>query len=143
MSLPDLFSNLNPDAPPVPPVPPEPAPKSGEQLRDEVLERLEAHRPCLVLLARRALLETLLESGEATADDIRAKVETPEGVDPRVFGSVPTPLAKAKIITRSGYTKTKRPNNHARTIMVWQLIDRSAALAWLAENPLPAEGGAA
>jgi hypothetical protein len=89
----------------------------------------------LVRRGRRALLLRLLAAGVATADDVRAAVELPPGVNPKLFGAVPRPLAEAGIIRPAGYTTTDRPPGHGHTIRRWALADRVAALAWLAAHP--------
>jgi len=96
---------------------------------------LESHRDLYVLRGRRALVERLLCVGEATADDVRAAVELPDGVNPKCFGAVPGPLAKAGIIERVGFAPTSRPMAHARNLTVWRLVDSAAAEAWLQDHP--------
>lgn len=96
---------------------------------------LEARREVYVLRGRRALLTALLDQGEATADDVRDAVELPQEINPVCLGTVPGPLAQAGIIERVGFTESRRPDAHARPVSVWRLVDRDAALAWLAEHP--------
>ena len=89
------------------------------------------------------MLLRLLDAGTATADDVRAAVELPDGIDPRCLGAVPGPLADAGIIRRADYRPSSRPERHASIIAIWALADRAAALAWLAvhpELPDPSEG---
>ena len=52
----------------------------SRKLADHVL--LGAHRERVILNARRTLIFHLLDVGIATADDVRATVELPDGVDP-------------------------------------------------------------
>ena len=78
----------------------------------------------------------LLEVGTATADDVAERIgPTDPSIDPRWLGTVPGPLAVARIIRRVDYTKSARPIRHASVIAVWELADRAAAIAWLARNP--------
>src|SRR5262249_50453441 len=96
---------------------------------------LESWREVYVRRGRRALLVQLLAVGTATADDVRAAVSLLVDLNPKLFGAVPGPLAKAGGIRAADFTRTARPQGHARPIQVWELADRDAALAWLAANP--------
>ena len=58
-------------------------------------------------------------------------MELPQGVNPKLFGAVPGPLAETGIIKPAGYTPTTRKEGHARPVMLWQLSDRATALDWL------------
>ncbi len=107
----------------------------GERRKREALALLEARRRVYVRRGRRALLRRLLVVGSATADDVRAAVELPTGLNAKLFGAVPGPLAEAGIIQPAGFVKTKRPEGHARPVQLWQLADRAAALSWLAAHP--------
>lgn len=107
----------------------------GERRKADALALLAARRELVVRRAQRALLRALLESGTATADDVRAAVELPPDIDPKVFGAVPGSLARAGIIRRVGYAETCRPAAHARPVSVWTLADRDAAARWLADHP--------
>jgi hypothetical protein len=118
----------------------------GERDKADRLALLEERRAVFVNRGRRALLARLLSAGTATADDVRASVVLPEGIDPRCFGTVPGPLAKAGIIGLDGYTKTARPERHASVTGLWRLADPQAARLWLDEHPdcpdpLPDDGG--
>ena len=111
----------------------------GERRRDAALELLADRRAAVVRAGQRALLLHLFDAGTATADDVRAAVELPQGIGPRCYGAVPMALVDAGIIRAAGYTPTRRPEGHARPITLWELADRGAALAWLADHAeLPA-----
>lgn len=107
----------------------------GVQEKEQQLDRLRKRRAVFVRRGQRALLQRLLDRGTATADDIRESVQLPVGIDPVCFGAVPTPLARAGIIQRSGYAQSTRPNAHARPVSVWRLLDRAKALQWLSKSP--------
>jgi hypothetical protein len=107
----------------------------GERRKADALVLLAARRETTIRRAQRALLRALLESGTATADDVRAAVELPPGINPKLFGAVPSTLARAGIIRRAGYATTGRPAAHARPVSVWTLADRDAAVRWLADHP--------
>lgn len=114
----------------------------GERLRIDVLDALESRREVYVLRGRRALLDALLCSGTATADDVRDAVKLPPGINPKLFGAVPSALAKLGVIQQAGFVKTCRAVGHARPVAVWELADREAAVQWLADHPdTPAPGG--
>ncbi|QJX00251.1 hypothetical protein [Frigoriglobus tundricola] len=115
----------------------------GEALKRAAHRLLEAHRERLIRRARRALLCHLLAHRTATIDAVRAAVAVPPGVNPKAFGSVPGPLALARIIRPAGARKTARAIGHARPVTVWELADRAEALAWLDTHPdLPEPGPA-
>ncbi|MDX1965099.1 MAG: hypothetical protein SFX18_18285 [Pirellulales bacterium] len=120
----------------MPPPPPPPLPPSGERRRDAAHRLLEARRSVYILRGRRALLTALLAGAETvTADDVRAAVELPHGIDPRCLGAVPTPLADAGIIRADGYATSRRAEAHARPMRLWRLVDADAARRWLAAHP--------
>ena len=108
----------------------------GECRRDSAFSLLEAWREVYIRRARRALLLRLLEAGTATADDV-AEISgpAPKGIDGRFLGTVPGPLARAKIIRRTGFVASSRPSRHGSILSVWQLADRAGAIVWLARNP--------
>lgn len=113
----------------------------SERRKADALALLEARRECYVRRGRRALLEALLRSDTATADDVRDAVELPPGMDPRCLGSVPGRLAYDRIIRPNGFCRSTRPARHAGWLQVWVLADREAALRWLANHPdLPDPG---
>lgn len=107
----------------------------GERRKLHALAILAARRERYIRSGRRALLATLLDHGEATIDDARRSVQLPPDVNPKCFGGVPGELARAGIIRRAGFATTRRPVAHARPIMIWALLDRDAALAWLSDHP--------
>jgi hypothetical protein len=111
----------------------------GEARKRAAHRLLEAHRERLILRARRALLIHLLAHDTGSIDDVRGAVPVPAGLNPKLFGTVPGPLALAGIIRAAGSRKTGRAVGHARPVTVWQIADRAAALAWLREHPEPTE----
>jgi hypothetical protein len=89
------------------------------------------------------LLTALADRPTATADDVAAAVEIPDGIDPRLLGAVPGELARAGLIKVDGFEKSRRRSRRASVQIVWRLADREAARRWLAANPaepLPANG---
>lgn len=80
----------------------------------------------------------LLEHGEATIDDVRARLQLPAGGSPKWLGAATSGLRVAGIARHDGYTASIRPEAHARPVSRWVLADRVAAMAWLAANPEPA-----
>ncbi len=110
--------------------------REGERRRDSAFSLLEARREVYILRARRALLLRLLEAGTATADDVaESSGPVPEGIDGRFLGTVPGPLARAKIIRRTGFVASSRPSRHASILSIWELADRAGATAWLDRHP--------
>ena len=98
----------------------------GERRKQDAFAMLTANREAVIRRAQRALLTVLLETGSATADDVRELVELPPGIDAKCFGAAPGVLARAKIIRADGFAKTCRPVGHARPVTVWALADRAS-----------------
>jgi hypothetical protein len=107
----------------------------GERRKLSAQSLLAARRAVYVRRGRRALLSHLLAHGTATADDVRAAVHLPPGINPKCFGAVPGPLAESGVIRAAGYVKTARPKGHARPVRQWELADRAGAYDWLRANP--------
>lgn len=113
----------------------------GERRKIRAHDLFTATRAELLLSGRRALLCLLLNHDTATADDVRALVEIPAGINPTCLGAVPGMLARAGIIRRVGYVASTRPEAHTRPVGVWTLADTLGAIQWLRDNTEPAEGG--
>lgn len=111
------------------------SPGESERLKLRAFSLLAAHRQALIRRARRALLLILLDRERATIDEVRGAVPTPAKVDPTAFGPVPSELATLGIIAADGYQKSARPEAHARPVQIWKLVNRAAALHWLATHP--------
>ena len=108
----------------------------GKRRKDAAHSLLAARREVYIRRARRALLLRLLEAGTATADDVaESSGPAPEGTDGRFLGTVPGPLARARLIRRAGFVSSARPSRHASILSIWELADRAGAIAWLARNP--------
>lgn len=113
-------------------------PSDGEARKQAAHLLLEARRESYVREARRVLLQTLLDNGTATIDDVRKVVTLPDDMNPKVFGTIPGVLARAGIVRRRTWQPTKRAIAHARTVTVWELVDSVKAQRWLASHkPLP------
>ncbi|MGL4462736.1 MAG: hypothetical protein ACRDD1_03435 [Planctomycetia bacterium] len=111
----------------------------GDRLKRLALKRLKRRRNFYVRRGCRAMIERLFVFGEATMDDVRAVVELPPGVDPKLFGAVASTLRSAGVVRSIGYTKTKRAVAHARMLNRWRLADPDAARRWLATHPVEAD----
>jgi hypothetical protein len=107
----------------------------GERRKQATLDKLEVIRRIYVRRGRRALLMKLLRDGTATADDVRAAIKLPPGIDPRCLGCVPVALAQARIIRIAGFTRSGRAERNRCTTAVWAIADLAAAVQWLAANP--------
>ncbi len=117
------------------PFPSHDARTDGEARKRSAHALLDARREVYIRRGRSALLLRLLAAGTATADDVRGAVKLLPGINPKLFGAVPGPLAAAGNIQAAGYVPTARKEGHARPVLRWRLADRAAALAWLAANP--------
>lgn len=108
--------------------------RDGERRRDAAHDLHRHYRDSIIRRGQRALLLALIDRGTATADDVRAAIDLPAGVNAVCLGAVPTPLARAGIIRRAGYITTTRPCAHARPVSIWELADAEAAERWLADH---------
>ena len=107
----------------------------GERRRDEALAILRAHRAALIRELQAAALRVALERGEVCADDVRALVTIPAGINPKVNGAALRELADAGILSNTGtYRRSCRPQAHARVNPVWALADAAGASAWFAAH---------
>ncbi len=109
----------------------------GERLRDQAFQHLQMHRPLLIRRIQREFLQHLLEHGADTSDAVRAQVEIPPGVDPRLVGAAVGRLSTAKLIVSVGRAKSRRPEAHARTLDRWSVADEMRARHWLLAHPEP------
>ena len=103
----------------------------GEALRDCALNQLRDYRPELIRQFSVAAIRIALDTGEVCADDVRALVSIPDGINPKFVGCVFRDLADAGILRRDGYQLTKRAIAHARPISRWRLADALKATARL------------
>lgn len=109
----------------------------GERRKAEAFDHFESHRSQLLLLGRRAMLVYALQHGKVTADEVRALVPLPAGIDPKAFGAVPGVLSKLGLIEPFGFQHTTRAAGHARPVRVWRIRDAEAARRWLNDHPDP------
>ena len=84
----------------------------------------------LVAEGQIALLEALLRSAEGTAtvDDATSDLSTKFDRGGKWRGSIPSRLARNRIIERIGDCKSDRPSRHRSYVSVWRLVDRERAL---------------
>lgn len=87
------------------------------QSKEEALELLESKRMEFVSLCRNVATSIYKINGQVTIDDVRQRVELPEGVDGRVFGAV----FNSKEWEKVGYTTTKIKTSHRRPIGIFKL----------------------
>jgi hypothetical protein len=113
----------------------------GERRRDQAHALLHARRPALIRRVQRAYLHHLLARGPATTDAVRELVPVPAGIDQRLVGAAVRALALDRQIVSVGRERSNRPAAHGRWLDRWSVIDRNAALSWLATHPdLPDPG---
>ena len=91
----------------------------GERRKADALTLLETRRQAFVRGARRAFLARLLAAGSATADDVRESVELPPGIDPNLFGCVPSVFARLQVVRFVGFDVSRRPARHAGLNRRW------------------------
>ncbi len=103
----------------------------------KVYTPLQMLRAGIIRAAQRALIDAILVNGEASADDIRAVVVIPDGVNPSIVGTAIRLLAQDGIIVPVSTKTAQRPIAHAHLFRVWRLADRDQGNVWLASNPTP------
>jgi len=111
--------------------------KRGEKHKSDGMQAAATapknNAPDKVRQGRIRFLEALLRSddGIATVEDGDDDLNDELADGGKWRGSIPSPLARAGIIKRRSYRKSRRPSRHATPVSVWQLIDRDAAIAEL------------
>lgn len=91
---------------------------TGEQLRDQGLDRVMAAHPDFVRIMREEAAKIAYAKGRVTADDVRQRAAELDMV-PRhhnAFGGIFRTGFRCL-----GHTQSKTPSCHARTIKVWGL----------------------
>ena len=91
---------------------------SGEQLRDQALQRFEAEESNWMMRARAAMV-ALLRDGqhEVSSDDVWRYCPPPADVHPSVMG----PVFKGGLFVMTGWKASTRPSAHARVIRTYRL----------------------
>ena len=85
--------------------------------KENALDLLEETRSAFLAECRRVAYAVALNNGRVTIDDVRDRLELPQGVDGRVFGAV----FNSKEWERIGYTQTKRKTSHRRPIAIFKI----------------------
>lgn len=93
---------------------------TGAAGKQWAFDLFQEHRAERLAEARRVLVAVLGETGQATINDVRQRMEIPTEYDPRWLGAVPGPLARRGIIRRVGYVPSGRA--HDRLIALWELV---------------------
>jgi hypothetical protein len=105
--------------------------EGGKKLRDAVLDVLRIRRAELIRQCSVAAIHFAIRCGEVSADEVRAFVEIPSDISPKLVGVVFKDLADAGILRRVGYRASTRAVAHARPLSVWELESAAAAQDWL------------
>lgn len=88
------------------------------QTRDEALDALEIARREYVAQARAAafVVASKMPDGMITIDDVRAVCPPPDGIDPRVMGTI----LRAPDWRKIGYTNSRRGTCHKRPVAIFE-----------------------
>ncbi len=105
-----------PKPPASPPAKPalKPVSKTGEQLKQEALDKVEVSGSAWLDKARQVARDIAQRTGKVTADDVIEQVGLPPNY--KTAGAI-----FRYGFRRVGYTKSTRPSNHARLLSVWAL----------------------
>ena len=89
--------------------------KTGQQLKLEILDDIEARRSQFISMARNMARSISRERGQVSINDIREKHPLPDDVHPSAYGAVfRGPLWKV-----IGYTAAKHSDAHGRLIRIY------------------------
>ena len=102
------------------------------ETKEEALKLLQETRSEFLYQCKKIAISHALKNGSVTIDDVRDKIELPEGIDGRVFGAV----FNNKDFVKVGYTETKRKTSHKRPIAVFEL-DEDVKNLWNLMNAFP------
>lgn len=92
---------------------------TGEQLRDEGCEKVDASAPEEWKAECDGIISWLARNGaEFTAEDVRQWISDPP--HPNAMGARFLAAVKGKVIETLGYRKAKRPSAHARVLAVYR-----------------------
>jgi hypothetical protein len=91
----------------------------GRSIRDNQLALFEIRDTEFLSRCRALAVEVCQTQGTVCINDIRARIQLPEGMHPSVLGSV----FKSKQFQAIGFTEATHPKAHARVIRVYKLID--------------------
>ena len=100
----------------------------------KILTPLQMTKRGIIRDAQRALINALILKGEATADDIRKVVTSPDWINPSIIGTAVWLLAREGIIVRVSTVLGQRPVAHSHLLRVWKLADREYGHAWLSTH---------
>jgi hypothetical protein len=106
-----------------------------EQPKRAALALVETRREVSIRRGQRALVDVLLRSDTATADDVYAAVELTPEINPHCLRSVPDRLAYDRIIRPIVFVRSVRHQPDESWLQVRTLADRSKALGWLTDHP--------
>lgn len=101
----------------------------GEAKKETGMTLSAESRAELVAEGQIALLEALLRSadGTATVDDATSDLSEKFDRGGKWRGSIPSRLARQRIIERVGDCKSDRPSRHRGYVSVWRVINRDSA----------------
>jgi len=93
--------------------------EAGERLKKEALDNFELTASEWLTQARAVAIEHAKIFGYVTVDDVIGRTGKPVNHHHNVIGAI---FATGQF-RRVGYTKTRRPEGHARIIGVWEVDD--------------------
>lgn len=101
----------------------------GEARKQRGMTISAEYRAELVASGQVAFLRALLASsdGTATVDHATADLSAKFANGGKWRGSIPSRLARQRIIERVGDTKSDRPSRHRGYVSLWRLLDRDKA----------------
>ena len=89
----------------------------GRLLRDTALSLFETTRKAWLEEARAEAIRHASTHGQVTNNDVRQKVQLPEGVHPNAWGAV----LKCKELKAVGFDQAHHPAAHARVVRIYKL----------------------
>lgn len=90
---------------------------AGQALRDSGIARVSCGREDWIAYARAVAVEVAEANGQVTINDIRERIELPDGFPANVWGAV----LKGDIFEPVGFCQATHPSAHARVVRIYKL----------------------
>lgn len=90
---------------------------NGAQLRDFGIARVSCGREDWIAYARAVAVEVAEANGQVTINDIRERVELPDGFPANVWGAV----LRGDAFEPVGFCQATHPSAHARVVRIYKL----------------------
>ena len=90
---------------------------AGQLLRDAGIARVSCGREDWIAYARAVAVEIAEARGQVTINDVRERVELPDGFPPNAWGAV----LRGDAFEPVGFCQATHPSAHARVVRIYKL----------------------